>query len=280
MLTSAFNEQAEHQRETDFNYSMKGDIGDVGRIVTNASQEHRSERFLQEKRKKEGRHLSELLHMQQLEKELDGMLERMEQILVDLKKLEISMTKGKGALNSDNLEDKTLYLQEYQGYTAEELEGKSQEELNELIENEIGEDLKTYEQLKDEYITLSKKYETKVKENPDLKEEYEQEVAEIKVNVEKINRSFMRLQEDAGRELTGKNHLVDDLRIKNESQDKYQISSNVIEDDPFAEKVDKISDPFNDAASGLSLDEDKILENGKSLENNNEKIVTPLTVKP
>lgn len=51
MLTHNFNDAAEHQKEQDFHYSMKGDSENVGRIQVNSFQEHKSEHFIKKKDK-------------------------------------------------------------------------------------------------------------------------------------------------------------------------------------------------------------------------------------
>ena len=92
MLTSSFNESAEHhkevlshQKEADFNYSMKGDAEDVGRIATNNSQEHKSEAAIRKKKARHSEALRRLLHQQEVMRRLDDIFGKIKQKEKDLK---------------------------------------------------------------------------------------------------------------------------------------------------------------------------------------------------
>ncbi len=181
MLKEAFNETALHLKDVDFNYSIRGDMESVGRIATNNFQEHKSDHHIQKKRKKDQETYLNLLRQQQFAQEMEAMMDRMNDILDDLNKIRISNAKGREALNSDDISDKLLYLQEYASYTPEQLEDKTAEELNDLIEQQLNENKVTEKQLKQEYNNIRKKYEQKANgaEDPKLREYYLKKLEEI-----------------------------------------------------------------------------------------------------
>jgi len=104
MLTSIFNEKAEHQKIIDFNYSIKGDIDKIGRIVTANFNYHKSEHHIQEKEKIRYRHLIEMLHLDHILKEFNEHLTKMDAMFQKIEDKNRLVREGFEHLQSDDLE--------------------------------------------------------------------------------------------------------------------------------------------------------------------------------
>ncbi|GGG37437.1 hypothetical protein GCM10011344_42830 [Dokdonia pacifica] len=80
MLKSIFNDKAEHLKQLDFDYSIKGDIKEIGRMITGNFVRNKSSHYIQEKEKRY-RYLLEFLHLQNVHSELDERLSRIDDLL-------------------------------------------------------------------------------------------------------------------------------------------------------------------------------------------------------
>ena len=80
MLSGIFNEKAEDQKRFDYDHAIKGDLLEIGRIITANFIKNKSTHYNQEKEKRY-RHLIEFLHLQNVLAELDEQLSRIDDLL-------------------------------------------------------------------------------------------------------------------------------------------------------------------------------------------------------
>lgn len=273
----------QHQKDTDFNYAMKGDSGDVGRIVTNASQEHRSEAAQAKKKEKENANLRHLLDQQELLGELNQLLGDMNGILDDIEEMNRRIQAGRDAINSDDPAEMKRYLIEQEGYDPEDLEDKSKEELAQIIEDKIDDDTLTRDKLKEEYNKIHQEYvdEANNIDDPDLKEKYLAKLRELDERAENdgvdVDDVFQEVRKDRGytsslfeaKDGGSEGSIQNDnsAKLTEEVTEVVKTDEDINEqptyESAFPEMEDVLTSSFNAASSGETsseIDLDKALE--------------------
>lgn len=166
MLTSAFNSKAEDQKIKDHNYAVGGHLDNAGRILTNASQEHNDPTAPQNKDKKKAEELRRMLHIQEAQRQLDDMINDMQDIIDDMNALARRIKKGQDLLADGDIDAITVHLAQEYGYAPDDLENMSDAEKTQALENEIGEDKLDFDGLKNKLETIAKQYEQDTKSGP------------------------------------------------------------------------------------------------------------------
>lgn len=139
MLRSIFNDKVVHQKEIDFNYSIKGEMDKIGRIVTTNFQSHNSEHSSSES-KKRYRHLIEMLHLQYILAELDDRLSKIDDLLDDIRENNLLIRQGFILLKDDGIDGMRTYLSEQNidthNLTDDEIRKATQEFVGDTIDEQ------------------------------------------------------------------------------------------------------------------------------------------------
>ena len=144
MLRSIFNAKVTHQKEIDFNYSIKGEMDKIGRIVTTNFQSHHSEHSSSES-KKRYRHLIEMLHLQYVLAELDDRLSKIDDLLDDIRENNLLICQGFALLKDDDIDGMRTYLSE-QNIDTHNL---TNDEIRETTQEFVGDTIDEQQELQD-----------------------------------------------------------------------------------------------------------------------------------
>lgn len=148
MLSEAFNDKADLQRMKDHNYAMAGKLEDVGRIATNANQEHRTGNFKEREDKKKNEAMLRLLRQQELMKDIEdgftGIKANLDEQEQNAEQLEGLIA----VMNTEGLEDDRAYIKSVYGV---DTQGMSDEEVVEWEINKGYEHIQKQEDLNEKY---------------------------------------------------------------------------------------------------------------------------------
>lgn len=178
------HKQAEHLSRQQFDLTVNGQAENAGvRKVNAADGNLDNQQDSKEKKKDMSWELLQLI--QDFKNDVGDMLDRLKEIREEMDKVGNRINKGKAALESGSMDAITFQLMSEHNYSQEKIDGMSDDQKTEALENHIEEDKLTYDQLKNEYIKVDQALQDKLnsatfqmlsKEDQErLKSEYEAE---------------------------------------------------------------------------------------------------------
>lgn len=268
MLREAFNDKADLQRLKDHNYAIGGKLEDVGRIATNAHQEHRTDGFKEREDKKKNEAMMRLLRQQELMKELDGMLGEIDGDIDQYRENDRNINRGVKLLKEDNVEGMILLLKEQGRHK----EGMSDEDVRNETRNFVGDTIDDQRELQTKLEKAFKDFETNVegldKNSPEYaayKELLEGRRAEYKeiasgndaLNYEEAEK-YVRQRGEQKYSPLAEEKVVETVTRHQDQEDGAQ--ANIEESTPTSKSgglfgdVKSIKNEYNAVASGESLE--------------------------
>lgn len=178
------HKQAEQLSKQQFDLTVNGQAENAGvRKVNAADGNLDNQQDSKEKKKDMSWELLQLI--QDFKNDVGDMLDRLKELREEMDKVGNRINKGKAALESGNMDVITFQLMSEHNYSREKIDGMSDEQKTEALENHIEEDKLTYDQLKEKYIKVDQALQDKLnsdtfqalsKEDQErLKSEYEAE---------------------------------------------------------------------------------------------------------
>lgn len=277
------HKQAEQLSRQQFDLTVNGQAENAGvRKVSAADGNLDNPQDSKENNKEMGWELLQLI--EDFKNDVGDMLDRLKELREEMDKIGNRINKGKAVLESGNMDAITFHLMSEYNYPQDKIDGMSDEQKTEALENHIEEDDLTYDQLKSEYTRIDQAVKEKLnsdtfqmlsKEDQErLKREYETEsraeIAKIDAKAGHLDRE--RAMTEVRIENNGNSSLfsrVDDIKKTDEYDiaiepdgfddfsafDEFSSSSfaDTLDDgNPFAASAGSITQSFNQAG-GLGI---------------------------
>lgn len=222
----------QHQKETDFNYAMSGKTEDVGRIVNNANQEHRSDAFQAKKKKEHSESLQRTLHMQELQREMNDLLNQLrdyqgqlEDAKNDLKEIEAKLEVANAELEdledlkaNGDIDDIKQALED----RGVDTENMSAEDMQKALDDQIAEQ-------EDEVKRLEDQRDDKNVEITTLEQKIEETLGKIEDKVNEIKKNNSDWESDPELAKAVQDATVELESLKTEHGEKYENAEAKIE---------------------------------------------------
>ncbi|KYG77519.1 MULTISPECIES: hypothetical protein [Roseivirga] len=155
------HKQAEHLSRQQFDLTVNGQAENAGvRKVNAADGNLDNQQDSKEKKKDMSWELLQLI--QDFKNDVGDMLDRLKEIREEMDKVGNRINKGKAALESGSMDAITFQLMSEHNYSQEKIDGMSDDQKTEALENHIEEDKLTYDQLKNEYIKVDQALQDKL----------------------------------------------------------------------------------------------------------------------
>lgn len=255
------HKQAEQLSKQQFDLTVNGQAENAGvRKVNAADGNLDNQQDSKEKKKDMSWELLQLI--EDFKNDVGDMLDRLKELREEMDKVGNRINKGKAALESGNMDAITFQLMSEHNYSQDKIDGMSDEQKTEALENHIEEDKLTYDQLKEQYIKVDQALQDKLnsdtfkmlsKEDQErLKREYEeQSQAEIvRIDAKAEHLDVENAKADVREEKIGWNSKVFENSIA-------QVSNNEYDDIPEPESFEDFSafDEFPSSSFADTLDD-------------------------
>ena len=155
------HKQAEQLSRQQFDLTVNGQAENAGvRKVSAADGNLDNPQDSKEKKKDMSWELLQLI--EDFKNDVGDMLDRLKELREEMDKIGNRINKGKAALESGNMDAITFHLMSEHNYAQDKIDGMSDEQKTEALENHIEEDKLAYDQLKNEYIKVDQALQDKL----------------------------------------------------------------------------------------------------------------------
>lgn len=249
--------EADKLSRQQFDLTLSGQADNAGVRKVNAADGNRDNPQHSKENKKELMGWEMLQLLQDFENDLSDMLDRLRELREEMDKLGNRINKGKAALESGNMDSITFHLMSEYNYAQDKIDGMSDEQKTEALENHMNEDELTYDQLKSEYTRIDQAIQEKLnsetfqmlsKEDQErLKREYEEESqAEIvKIDAKAGHLDRERAMTEVRIENNGNSSLLSSV-VDTKKADEYDVAIEPDEFDDFSAFDEFSSSSFAD----------------------------------
>lgn len=255
---------AEYLKKLDHDYSMRGDIEDIGRIKTTSHQSQNSNKVIEEKRKKHDRALQQLLNHQEALRRFDEILTQLKDRIHELEQLQLQSSQAWELITNNDTDGSIDFLIEYHGVQRDDLEAMSADEILAIMLNLEGQNQDSIENLKSDIKNLVQEAHLITGEHFDANNPKHQAVMNrleaMETRAENLNTDFDQVLENVHFE-TGNTYTLLEARIDAKPKES------------LFQKSENITDKFNAQSLG---DNDLNKQHNQELQASNTIIQKPI----